>query len=65
MRTENGRIPAAAWTYSDPLREGEPIRDCVCFFQERPEIDVIIGGAPAESPQTPWANTSWIDAARP
>ena len=65
VRTENGRIPAAAWTYSDPLREGEPIRDRVCFFQERPEIDVTVDGAPAESPQTPWSNTSWIDAARP
>ena len=64
VRTENGRIPAAAWTYSDPLREGEQIRDLVCFFQERPEIDVTVDGAPAESPRTPWSNTNWIDAAR-
>jgi uncharacterized protein (DUF427 family) len=62
--TNAGRVPAAAWTYREPLREGEPIRDRICFFQERPEIDVEVDGAPADAPPTPWAGTSWIDAAR-
>jgi uncharacterized protein (DUF427 family) len=58
------RVPAAAWTYRDPIREGEQVRELVCFFQERPEIEVTVEGAPADAPQTPWAGTAWIDAAR-
>jgi uncharacterized protein (DUF427 family) len=58
------RVPAAAWTYRDPLREGEPIRDLVCFFQERPEVEVTVDGAPADAPRTPWAGTDWIEPAR-
>jgi uncharacterized protein (DUF427 family) len=62
--TDAGRAMAAAWTYRDPLTEGEPIRDLVCFFQERPEIEVTVDGAPADAPQTPWSGTAWIEAAR-
>jgi uncharacterized protein (DUF427 family) len=61
---DGGRVAAAAWTYRDPLPEGEPIRDLVCFFQERPEIDVEVDGEPADAPPTPWAGTDWIDGAR-
>ena len=38
--TSAGRVPAVAWSYPEPLREGEPIRDLLCFFQERQEIEV-------------------------
>jgi uncharacterized protein (DUF427 family) len=62
--TDGGRVEAAAWTYRDPLREGEQIRDLVCFFQERSEIEVTVDGAPADAPPTPWSGTDWIDAAR-
>jgi uncharacterized protein (DUF427 family) len=62
--TESERVAAPAWTYRDPLREGEPIGGLVCFFQERPEIELRVDGAPAEAPQTPWSGTDWIDAAR-
>jgi uncharacterized protein (DUF427 family) len=58
------RVPAAAWTYRDPLPEGEPIRNLVCFFQERAEIQVEVDEAPAEAPSTPWSGTDWIDGAR-
>lgn len=62
--TDGERVPAAAWTYRDPLREGEPVRGLVCFFQERREIEVRVDGAPAEAPQTPWSGIDWIEAAR-
>jgi Uncharacterized protein conserved in bacteria len=29
-----------AWTYETPLREAEPVRDLVCFFNERTDIEV-------------------------
>jgi uncharacterized protein (DUF427 family) len=62
--TDDGRVPAAVWTYREPLPEGEAIRDLLCFFQERPEIEVDVDGAAAEAPPTPWSGTAWIDAAR-
>jgi uncharacterized protein (DUF427 family) len=37
-----------AWTYETPLREAEPIRDLVCFFNERTDIEV--DGTPQERP---------------
>jgi uncharacterized protein (DUF427 family) len=61
---DGGRVPAAAWSYPEPLPEGEPIRDLFCFFQERPEIHVTVDGAPADAPATPWSGTAWVDAAR-
>ena len=40
-RRRNG--PAdIAWTYRDPLREAEPVRDHIAFFNER--VDVIVDG---------------------
>jgi uncharacterized protein (DUF427 family) len=37
-----------AWTYETPLREAEPVRDLVCFFNERTDIEV--DGTPQERP---------------
>jgi uncharacterized protein (DUF427 family) len=62
--TDTGRVPVAAWTYRDPLPDGEPLRDLVCFFQERPEIQVEVDGAPAEAPATRWSTTDWVESAR-
>ena len=62
--TPRERVRAAAWTYREPLREAEHVRDLVCFFQERPEVEVEVDGAPADAPQTPWAGTGWIESAR-
>jgi uncharacterized protein (DUF427 family) len=63
-QTANGRVSAAAWTYRDPLPEGGPIRDLLCFFQERPEIEITVDGAPADAPPTAWSGTTWIEPAR-
>jgi uncharacterized protein (DUF427 family) len=43
-----------AWTYHDPLREAEPIRDLVAFFNER--VDVIVDGQPWQRPVTPFSD---------
>ena len=43
-----------AWTYYQPLREAEPVRDRVAFFDER--VDVIVDGRRRERPVTPWSS---------
>jgi len=42
-----------AWTYEAPLREAEPVRDLVCFFNEK--TDVELDGTPQERPASPWS----------
>jgi uncharacterized protein (DUF427 family) len=43
-----------AWTYHHPLREAEPIRDLVAFFNER--VDVIVDGQRRQRPITPFSD---------
>jgi uncharacterized protein (DUF427 family) len=62
--TSTGRVSAAAWSYPEPLREGEPIRDLLCFFQERPEIEVEVDEVVVESAPTTWSGTGWIEGAK-
>jgi uncharacterized protein (DUF427 family) len=64
VATDTGRVPVAAWTYRDPLPDGEPLRELVCFFQERPEIQVEVDGTLAEAPATRWSTTDWVESAR-
>jgi uncharacterized protein (DUF427 family) len=42
-----------AWTYHDPLHDAEPVRDRICFFDER--VDVIVDGEHRDRPVTPWS----------
>lgn len=42
-----------AWTYPAPLREAEPVRDHVCFFNEK--VDVFVDGRREERPVTAWS----------
>lgn len=60
--TSNRRVPAVAWSYPEPLREGELVQDLLCFFQERKEIAVEVDGVVAETAQTPWSGTGWLEA---
>jgi uncharacterized protein (DUF427 family) len=60
--TSNGRVLAVAWSYPEPLREGELVQDLLCFFQERQEIAVEVDGVVAETPPTPWSGTGWLEA---
>jgi uncharacterized protein (DUF427 family) len=43
-----------AWTYHEPLHDAEPVRDRICFFDER--LDVIVDGNRRDRPVTPWSN---------
>lgn len=61
--TDASSVPAAAWSYPEPLREAELVGGLLAFFQERPEIEVEVDGVVAESPPTPWAGTAWIERA--
>ena len=43
-----------AWAYSEPERDGGPIRDLVCFFNER--VDLEVGDQEMEWPVTQWSS---------
>jgi uncharacterized protein (DUF427 family) len=42
-----------AWTYADPDRDGRAIRDLICFFNER--VDLEVDGRAEERPVTQWS----------
>ena len=41
------------WSYPEPLREAERIRDYLAFFNER--VDIEVDGEPQERPVTQWS----------
>jgi len=43
-----------AWTYHEPLHDAEPVRDRICFFDER--VDMIVDGERRDRPITPWSD---------
>ncbi|MDQ1536605.1 MAG: hypothetical protein QOE58_998 [Actinomycetota bacterium] len=43
-----------AWTYPEPLHDGERVRDLVCFFSER--TDLSVDGVELDRPVTPWSS---------
>lgn len=43
-----------AWTYHHPLREAEPVRDHVAFFNEK--ADIIVDGQRRQRPITPFSD---------
>jgi uncharacterized protein (DUF427 family) len=42
-----------AWTYTDPLHEVAAVKDRVCFFAERTDLD--LDGQRTSRPVTPWS----------
>jgi uncharacterized protein (DUF427 family) len=44
---------AVAWSYEDPLHDALPVKDLVCFYNER--VDVEVDGEPQDRPQTQWS----------
>jgi uncharacterized protein (DUF427 family) len=58
------RAEAIAWTYEEPLRDGEPIRGFLCFFQERDEVELVLDGVVQERPTTGWSGTKWMERYR-
>jgi uncharacterized protein (DUF427 family) len=41
------------WAYPEPHHDAEPVRDLLCFFNER--VDLEVEGEPQERPQTQWS----------
>lgn len=46
-----------AWTYHQPLRDGEPVAGRVAFFNER--VDLVVDGEPQPRIQSPWSAPGW------
>jgi uncharacterized protein (DUF427 family) len=60
-----GADEAVAWSYTEPRRDAELVRDRICFYQERDEVEVEIDGVAAERPRTPWSGTDWLRRYKP
>jgi uncharacterized protein (DUF427 family) len=43
------------WTYPEPQHDAEPVRDLLCFFNER--VDLELDGRLEERPVTQWSRT--------
>jgi uncharacterized protein (DUF427 family) len=56
-RTADGLRENLVWTYREPRRDAEPVRDLVCFFNEQADIEV--DGVVEERPGGPWAEPNW------
>jgi hypothetical protein len=48
-------IPDLVWSYPDPQHDAEPVRDMVCFFDEK--VDVELDGVVEARPMTQWSDT--------
>jgi len=53
LRTGGGLEEDLVWTYREPRREVEAIRDLLAFFNER--VDLEVDGEAQERPSTPWS----------
>ena len=53
VRTPAGMAEDLVWFYPDPRREVAPIRDHLCFFDER--VDLFLDGESQERPESPWS----------
>ena len=57
---DRGGSRAVAWSYAEPRPDAELVRDRICFYQERGEVELRVDDTLAERPPTPWAGTDWI-----
>lgn len=53
VRAGGGEEEDLAWVYRDPLHDGARIRDYICFYNER--CDIEVEGERHERPQTQWS----------
>ena len=53
VRAGDEVLPAAAWTYEDPLDDARDVIGLVSFYQER--LDLEVDGEPQERVRTPWS----------
>ncbi|WP_308259576.1 DUF427 domain-containing protein [Pseudonocardia sp. H11422] len=42
------------WFYPEPAPEGRPVHDLLCFFTERPAVQVEVDGKPVRRPSSMW-----------
>lgn len=47
------KLADIAWSYPDPLDDAVPVKDLICFYQER--LDVFLDGERVEKVRTPWS----------
>ncbi|MDL9944812.1 DUF427 domain-containing protein [Gordonia sp. ABSL11-1] len=40
VSVDDAVVPDIAWTYTDPLTDGGPVRDLICFYDERVDVTV-------------------------
>lgn len=52
VRVGDEWIDGLAWVYHTPLREVEPIRGLVCFYNEK--VETTVDGEPQETPSSPF-----------
>ncbi|MGH8824271.1 MAG: DUF427 domain-containing protein [Jiangellaceae bacterium] len=57
VRVGDGSRANLAWTYEQPRRDAEPVRDLVCFFNE--QVDLELDGELGERPVSPWSEPDW------
>ena len=57
VRVGDGSRANLAWTYEQPRRDAEPVRDMVCFFNE--QVDLELDGEVGERPVSPWSEPDW------
>jgi uncharacterized protein (DUF427 family) len=53
VRIGDRLVEDLVWTYPDPQHDAEPVRDLLCFFDER--VDVELDGELQERPTTQWS----------
>jgi uncharacterized protein (DUF427 family) len=53
VRVGDGLEEDLAWSYPLPQHDAEPVRDLICFYGER--VDIELDGEPAGRPVTQWS----------
>lgn len=55
VRRSDGELAAdLVWYYADPLEDATRVRDLVCFFNER--VDIELDGEAQARPESPWSH---------
>jgi uncharacterized protein (DUF427 family) len=53
VRIVDSVISDLVWSYAEPQHDAEAVRDLLCFYQER--VDLELDGEPQARPQTQWS----------
>jgi hypothetical protein len=53
VRVGDALVEDLVWSYPDPNHEAAPVRDLMCFFSER--VDIELDGELEERAQTQWS----------